>query len=484
MVSPLPARRTSGKDNIKKEKIPVHDDTRKQGSTLERLWYGFLVIFLLTSTGQALAQPSRQGWTLRQCLERALESSPDVHETRADLPIAESQLAQAKSGRLPQINLTMFTGLVNGVEGEGFDARVDNSKLGPFLRGNLEVIQPLYTFGRLRNEIRAAMQGVASKHAATEKARDAVIAAVKELYYNLLFSRQIKDLLSESQANFAKALDTAEQRFEADEANVTQEDILRLRIGLAGVSKEIFTLERAIAVSREALRRQLGLPPESAFDIVETRLTPVELRLQPLASYLEQVDQLRPEIAQLEAGLEAQKARLQAARSAYYPTIFVAGAVAGAVAPVRQRERSPFVTDNFNFFDAGAALGLRWQLDFWMTRAKVAERQAEVAKVEVQKENAETGIDLDLRRRYLEVQENQHKLAPAQTAHKAARALMLTGLANFTLGIGEGADVFRFVGLYTQMASDYYTVIRDLNIAAARLSQAAGQEVTTLSYQR
>jgi hypothetical protein len=117
-----------------------------------------------------------------------------------------------------------------------------------------------------------------------------------------------------------------------------------------------------------------------------------------------------------------------------------------------------------------------------MTRAKVAERLAEVAKVEIQKQTAETGIDLELQRRYLEVQEQQNKLDAAQTARKAARALMLTSLANFTLGIGEAKDVFNFVGLYTRMASDYYKVIRDLNIAAARLSQATGQEVTTLAY--
>jgi outer membrane protein TolC len=412
-----------------------------------------------------------------------------VHEALADIQIAESQLAQAKAGRLPQAKVTSFTGIVNGTDGEGFDARTDNDDLGPFFKGELEVVQPVYTFGRLRNEIRAATQGVATKHAATAKARDAVVAAVKALYYNLLFSRQIKDLLGESQENFAKALETAEERLEADEGSVTQEDVLRLRIGLAGVTKELFTLERAMKVARAALRRQLGLPADAPFDIADTRLEPIELHLQPFAFYQEQIAQRRPDIAQLEAGVKAQKARLRAARSAYYPSFFLAGGVSGAIAPNRDDQKSPFAKDEFNFFHGGMALGLHWQLDFWMTRAKVAERLAEVAKIEVQKQNAKTGIDLDLWRRYLEVQElevqeNRQKLGAAQTARKAARALMLTSLANFTLGIGEAKDVFSFVGLYTQMASDYYKVIRDLNIAVARLSQAAGQEVATLNYQR
>jgi outer membrane protein TolC len=130
------------------------------------------------------------------------------------------------------------------------------------------------------------------------------------------------------------------------------------------------------------------------------------------------------------------------------------------------------------------ALGLRWHLDFWTTQTKVAERLAELSKIELQKENAVSGIGLDVRRRYLEVQEAQQKLDAAQTARKAARALMVSNLTNFSLGIGEAKDVFESLGLYTRMATDYYATVRDFNIAAARLTQATGQETTTLSYQR
>lgn len=459
----------------------VEEQKRQNGK--RQFVYGLLTIVLLVATTRALAQPADQRWTLVQCLERALETNPDVDTALAEVQIAASRLAQAKAGRLPQLTITSLSGIVNGTDGEGFDARTDNGDLGPFFKGELEIIQPLYTFGRLRHEIQAATQGVTSKQAATEQVRQAVLAAVKEFYYNLLFSRRIKELLSESQENFTKALETAEERLETQEGNVTQTDVLRLRIGLAGVTKEVFTLERAIEVTRAALQRQLGLSLNAPFDIADSALEPVEIRLQPLSVYQERIDQQRPEMAQLEAGLEAQMARLQAARSAYYPSFFLAGGVKGGVAPNRDTQESPFANDEFNFFNGGMALGMRWQIDFWRTRAKVAERLAEVAKIESQKQAAVTGIALDLQRRYLEVQEQQQKLNAAQSARKAARALMLTSLANFTLGIGDAKDIFSFIGLYTQMASDYYKVIRDLNVAAARLSQAVGQEVTPLTYQ-
>ncbi len=448
-----------------------------------RQWIRLVCGLLLLHPGIGAAQQP-QKWTLAQCLERALEISPELHTTLADLQIAKSQLAQAKAGRLPQVTATSLSGIVRGTEGEGFEARTDDDDLGPFFKGELKVVQPLYTFGRLRHEIRAARQGVATRQAASAETRQAIRFRVKRLYHNLLFSRQIKDLLVEVQENFTKALETAEARLEAQEPNITQQDVLKLRIGLAGVSKELITLDRATAVTLDALKRELGLQPEAPFDIADTRLQPVRVRLQALDVYLQQAAQYRPELRQIEAGLAAQKARLQAARSAYYPTFFLAGGIRGAVAPNREDQKSPFVKDDFNFLDIGGALGMRWRLDVWVTHAKVAERIAEVSKVEFQQQSARTGVDLDVRRRYLEVQENQRKLAAAQKARRAARALTVTSLANFTLGIGEAKEVFTNLGLYTRMASDYYTVIRDLNLAVARLSQAIGQDVIAAAASR
>ena len=334
----------------------------------------------------------------------------------------------------------------------------------------------------MSNEIRAAAKGLASKEAATQQARHAVILAIKELHYNLLLSQQLKKLLDDAHSNFGNAVEKVEERLDADEGNVTEQDLLRLRIGLSGVAKERFTLERAIAVTRAALKRHLGLPSDSAFELVETRLKPAKLALEPLNHYLDRVEQSRPELAQLQAGLEARQARLDAARGGYYPSLFLAGGFDYSVAPNRDNQDSPFATD-FNFFNGpGLALGLRWQLDFWSTQAKVAERAAELNKVETQKRFAISGIVLDIERRYLEVEEYQQKLKAAQQSRKAARALLATTLANFRLGVGEAKEVFEGLGLYTRIVSDFYKTIRDFNMAAARLTQAAGQEITTLRY--
>ena len=438
----------------------------------------FCILILYASVLSIHAQPSDQEWTLEQMLERALETSPDVHEALADEVVAASQLDRAKTGRLPTASFTGIISPITAAEGNAVTGDTDSDDIGIFSEGDLKVIQPLYTFGRLRNEIRAARQGLLASEAATQESRHAVILAIKELYYNLLLSHEIKALLDESQKSFTTASETVEERLENDEGNVTEQDLLRLRIGEASVEQEQSTIERAIAVTRSALKRHLRIASQTPFQLASTQLDIVNVRLEPLDFYLSQMYQHRPEIAQIEAGLAARQARLEAARGQYYPAIFLAGGFEYAIAPNRDDQDSPFAKDYNYFKGPGVALGLRWQLDFWQTRSQVAERAAQVQQLNAQKDTAVTGIALDIERRYLEVQEFQQKVTSAQEARRAARALLVTTLANFQIGVGEGKDVFEGLGLYTRIVGDYYKTLRDFNIAAARLTQATGQEVT------
>lgn len=444
----------------------------------------FCAFVLSTSVLLAHAQPSDQIWTLEQMLDRALETSPEVHEALADEQIAASQVERAKTGRLPTASFTGILSPITAATGNAVDGDTDDDDFGIFSKGDLKIIQPLYAFGRLRNEIRAARQGLLAREAATQKSRHAVIFAIKELYYNLLLSHQIKDLLDDSRDHFTKAMETVEERLDNDEGNVTEQDLLRLRIGVASVEEEQFTLERAIAITRSALKRHLRVAAQAPLQLASTQLDPVEVMLKPLDFYLSQVHQHRPEIAQIEAGLAARQARLEAARSEYYPALFIASGFEYSIAPNRDDQDSPFAND-FNFFNGpGVALGLRWQLDFWQTRAKVAERAAEAHHMAVQKDAAVSGVALDIERRYLEVKEYQQKLESAEQARRAARALLVTTLANFNLGVGEGKDVFEGLGLYTRIVGDYYKTLRNFNIATARLTQATGQDVTVPGGQR
>ncbi|MBM3227055.1 MAG: hypothetical protein FJZ47_25085, partial [Candidatus Tectomicrobia bacterium] len=79
-----------------------------------RDWLCMLGCCLTVAFGYAPLAFANQRLTLAQCLERALTTSPDIAEAQASIRLAESQLAQAKAGRLPQATFTSLNGIVNG----------------------------------------------------------------------------------------------------------------------------------------------------------------------------------------------------------------------------------------------------------------------------------------------------------------------------------------------------------------------------------
>ena len=110
----------------------------KQRQGLSHTWYcRFLFLMIVHLTCGAVAAQGNGGpwsnvWTAPSV------HSPEVSEAVAERRIAESQLSQAKAGRLPQVTYTSLNGIVNAARGDAVNGHTDNDDLGPFTMGELE----------------------------------------------------------------------------------------------------------------------------------------------------------------------------------------------------------------------------------------------------------------------------------------------------------------------------------------------------------
>ena len=424
---------------------------------------------------------------LEQCLTRALEANPNLVEARWDLRLAEARVLEANAGYYPIASLNSITGVVPEARGRVDQPPVDTvdtkGNLGPFTRVELEFIQPLFTWGKLSAGHRAAVKGLEQEAAKGRQTRDEVIADVKSLYYDLLLAREVSRLLGEVSDNFETAIDTAEKRLEDGEGTVTQADVLKLKIGLSSIGKEVSKARAGAELAREALARAIGVSAEDDFDIADTRLDPLDANLKELEEYIARVFASSPEWQQLLAGLAAREAQVAVEESDYYPSVFVAGGFKYGYAPNRDRQLSPFANDDFNFLELpGAALGLHWPLSFGQTQAKVEQARAELEKVRAQKQSAETGIRLAVKKAYVDATQTREALGLASKGRKASRGLLVTSLSSFELGVGDAKDLFEALIVYTRTTSDYFESVSDYNRALAKLTQTVGEEVANLHY--
>jgi outer membrane protein TolC len=169
-------------------------------------------------------------------------------------------------------------------------------------------------------------------------------------------------------------------------------------------------------------------------------------------------------------------------RAGYYPTVFLSTGFQFARAQNRDEQTNPFASDDFNYIRPVGVLGLRWDLNFLMTGAKVDQARAELDRLQAQQRDAATGLQLEIRRAYREVVQAKDTMQATQEGRKAGRALLILTVSNFDLGIGEAEELFKGLGSYTESSTDYLRAVHDYNVALGVLSQSVNREVTTLQY--
>ncbi len=414
---------------------------------------------------------------LQEILQRGLDASPKLWEQRYLVDQAKAQVGQAKAGRLPRLDYLQVGGVVPEAKGDAVYSPSERSDLfeglGPFTRLELNVNQPIYTFGKLKAHIEAAEKGLEEKHASLERFKGDLVKTLKELYYTMLLNEDLYRLVSNTEKEMGKAVEKAEELLEDDDASLTQQDLLKLRYGYARASAKRLELEKGRRLVHAALLRLLYLPPGEDFTLKERRLKPVKITLRDLEAYKKMATENRPAWKQLEAGVRAKEAELAAEKKGYFPDIFVTGTVRYAVAPNRDKQENPFVLDEFNYFWGGVFFGWRLALDFGMPQ-RIAEKKAELAALQQKQRDATSGMLLEVEKAYEDVIEKKESLKFARKAKKSGRALSAMSAANFYLGLGEAKDVFEAFQIYTEGAARYYLAVKDFNMAVAELARVTG----------
>ena len=78
---------------------------------------------------------------------------------------------------------------------------------------------------------------------------------------------------------------------------------------------------------------------------------------------------------------------------------------------------------------------------------------------------------LDLEKSFIRVAEAKERLKLAKNSRKISRTLLVTEAANYDFGIGETADLFQALIIYTRVLNGYYESIYQFNLAVADLDR-------------
>ncbi|MDA8428061.1 MAG: TolC family protein [Geobacteraceae bacterium] len=424
------------------------------------------------------------------CIRIALKAAPELGEAQADIDLTTSKLNEAKSNRYPQLEVTALFGPAPQAHLQDISPAVATDKpfrlndLTWFTSTDATLIQPIFTFGKISQNMKAASHGIEVDRSRKEQRANEITQKVREYYYGLLLARELKELVTEVQESLATARVKAVKMIDQGSEGADEIDLYKLDAFSGEVAKYLAEAQKGEKLALSALKTRLGLSADTQLDISTERLTMDESEVPTLESYLDKARIHRPEYRQISEGLKARSALVEAAKANYYPDIFLGGLFSWAYADERDRINNPYITDQFKHLTGGVALGARWKLDFGITSAKVAGEQAQYNRLLSTKAFANANIPLQIKKYYLDLQEARKSVADTQKGFTNAKKWGMAAIANFDFGVGPAKDILEALQVYARMRAAYFQSIYNYRIALANLDFATGQPPAAIDTSR
>jgi outer membrane protein TolC len=455
---------------------------------------------LLGAGGDVVAQPAGTvtadtvDVSLEEALVRALEESPEVDQRRAQEQFATARRDEARANRfLTDVSLDVASSFAPSLTdfGEVPDTVPDDLQylhpsrqndwsidaLRPFSRFEVSVRQPIWTWGELSGNIRAARHGVDVETARVDQKALEVAARAGETYYSLLLTEALDRLADQTQDVVDRAQREINRLLDEGDESVSQADLFQTRLTEEEVKRRIVEIEQNRATARSALRRQLFLPDGTTVMPAADELQPISFSIHPdsLDYYIERALQNRPEVDQAEAGIEAREALVDVAKSDYYPKIGVQASLSQSVTiPGRPNPDNAFVGDSFMGTGTRTGIGIQQNLNFGQTQARVEQAQAELDAVKHQRTAARQLVRVEVEEAYRSLLTAKTDVESRDRSTTISGEWLRTEQVNFDLDLGDTEDLVKAVRADLEAKARYLEAVKQYNVAVLKLLRTTG----------
>jgi outer membrane protein TolC len=415
--------------------------------------------------------------SLKRCLELAALNYPKVQEARARLDQKRAQLDQAYTAPYSDFTMTGALGLAPTVRGSSvYSPDTDKaltSRMGLGWQLGVTGAIPLWTFGKITNLWDAADAQVKVGEHEIKKEQNDVKLNVRRAYYGVQLARDALTLLNEAAARIDKYLGPLEKKVQSGDGDDIE--LLKLKMYRADLEARQSEATRQEAIALSGLRYLAGDGPD--VDVRDEPLRQLSHRLGPLARYLSAAQLYRPEVNMARAGVLAREAQVRMERSKFFPDLALGLSFSYSAAPLIEDQRNPFVKDNANYLSYGAALVLKYRLDFLPQSARLAQANAQLEEQRATERYALGGVGTEVEQAFREAEDAARRLDAYTRATSYAKQWLVQVQEGIDVGTFEDQDIVDPAKEYATKRFLQMNATFDYNVALARLALATGWDV-------
>jgi len=439
--------------------------------------------------------------SLEACLQQALENNRRRPASRYAVAMAEAQHRQALAGYWPQISAKGGYQLMDEDPNYIFPANSFTLPMGGTIpitipgvgtvpinaitipaqdiklmdkesfRAALEATWLLYD-GGLRKGYREQAEGLVDMMKQESRRTDLeIIDSVKRYYYGAVLAIQLHQVGKDTLARMQATLNLTETLYKEGSGTVKKTDWLDNKVMVDSLRSMVAALEKNELMAQAALANSMGLPWHAS-------VAPTD-REMPFTPFFGQLDDMvgtayrfNPDWAKVEAAIRAAEGALRTAGSGHYPKLAATGAL----------------HKWWNDYDAGMAtdrnkegwtVGVGVEIPIFsgfLTKNKVAEARARVAKIKEEQILLKEGLGLRLKEVFL-------SLSAAEKSHQATLDAMNAAEENRDLNtrayqheLVETEKVIRAQLMEALMSAQHYKTRYDHLAVQSQMNLIVGTE--------
>jgi len=439
-----------------------------------RLLFAILAAALVAAPAAAAAQekPGQVVLTLEKAIGLALEQNPYYLATQQREDQAQALLRQALAGFYPSLSLQgtntlkeknfvlEFPSLIPGEPPQEIEmdfTRDYQMALGFSL--------PIFTGGRLRSGYRQAGYNLKATRETVRRSEQDTVFGAKQAFYGALLARTFAEVAEES-------LNLAESHYknvlsQYEVGMASKFDLLRAEVQVANLKPQLIRARNTLRVSELGLKTVLGIELETPLVVQgEFKIIPLEADVE---ASVETALAERPELREVDFQRNMAGEMLKIARSAYWPTVAIAG-------------NYNLWGDNFRF---GAQpwqnyyavnLVLSWSLfNGFDSQARAAQAKAAMRELDWTQKGLEETIKFEVRQAVLNYgQARESLLSQEKNVEQALEAVRIAEL-NYNEGLATSLDVSTARVALSQARTNHAQALYDCVISQAQLEKAVGR---------
>ena len=406
----------------------------------------------------------------------ALDQNPVFRESSDEAEAARARLKQVQAGWFPRFDFHQdFTRGNNPVYVFGTKLTQRQFSADDFQLNALNTPLPLDNFqtrldGRWRVfdsgetlfHQRSARKLVTATDFETEQARQDLILEVVRNYYGVLVLRE--NLRAADEA--VKTAEASARRMETmhEAGLIVDSDLLSAKVFLAQMKDRQIRAQNDLALANMQLARAMGLAVDAPTEPSQVLVEPGTSE-QTIEDWIRTALDQRPALRAAQLQQDAMEQERKATKAEFGPKIGLFGSTERDAMTLGGPSGTNWTAGaqlEFNLFAGGAQ------------KAKLAEATANASKAKHGMEWLRSGVQMEVRKAYLDANAAAQRTAAARDASDQAEESLRIVQNRFESGLTTSTELFRAQTAQLEATTGYLAALQDWQVARAQLERAAG----------